>query len=92
MGVVTLVKRILAGVICTAVFLICLIIFLCGNVSHVAKCDHCHETKQTKNQLVGFVDMQICNDCHQSYLKGIWGEEYSYTGQGDGFVDPGEDE
>ena len=45
-------------------------------VNDVSNCDHCHMDKRTANQLIGEVDMQICDECYYAYLQGIWGDEY----------------
>ena len=47
----------------------------CSN-QNTAICEHCKEETETANHLIGHVDMEICNDCYESYLHGDWGSEY----------------
>ena len=37
-------------------------------------CEHCHRTVTEKPIFIaeGTVDMTVCSDCYQDYLKGMW--------------------
>ena len=37
-------------------------------------CEHCHRTVVEKPAFIAeqSVDVTVCSDCHQDYLKGVW--------------------
>ena len=37
------------------------------------ECDHCHKQAETSDKLIDGIDMQVCEDCYESYLRGEWG-------------------
>lgn len=61
------------------VFILLLLVSLSSCINEDRVCDHCHYLRQTHPHLIGYVDMQICEECYETYLRGEWGEEFSST-------------
>ncbi len=66
-------KRIIILLSCLAVILV-LTVLLYQPGAERFFCEHCHRTVLEKPIFIAeqTVDMTICSDCYQDYLKGVW--------------------
>ena len=63
-------------VILSVLFAACLVLLaaLYTPAAETFSCDHCHRTVTEKPIHIAeqTVDMTVCSDCYQDYLKGMW--------------------
>ena len=67
-------KKKIAVLLSCLAFLVVLVIVLFQPRSERFFCEHCHRTVTEKPIFITeqTVDVTVCSDCYQDYLKGMW--------------------
>ena len=66
-------KKIILFLSCLAAIAVLTVIFYQPGAERFF-CEHCHRTVVEKPAFIAeqSVDVTVCSDCHQDYLKGVW--------------------